>query len=214
MTLDQLYKLIENSTSIWDSAMITIQTVFIVVAGFLAYQQFILQKKSQTHSTAKEIVRQNLDLNEYIREILNTSPTKKIEEKEFKIKFGNLPESFARTINKIYQICDNIPEEDKLTKLFVNTEKEIDVLGNQRIWELHFDKNGAARSIQSEFLDTLAYLEILNQKAPNIPENDLIVEFNNIVTKLPRFIGDKISENMRNFVELDQEIRKELKKYL
>lgn len=29
MTLDQLYKLIENSTSIWDSAMITIQAIFI-----------------------------------------------------------------------------------------------------------------------------------------------------------------------------------------
>ncbi|WP_192348812.1 hypothetical protein [Algoriphagus sp. Y33] len=79
---------------------------------------------------------------------------------------------------------------------------------------MHFDKNGAARSIQSEFLDALSYLEILNQKAPSLPEKDLIVEFNSIVTKLPRFRGDKISENMRNFVELDQEIRKELKKYL
>jgi hypothetical protein len=29
MTQDQLYKLIENSTSIWDSAMITIQAIFI-----------------------------------------------------------------------------------------------------------------------------------------------------------------------------------------
>ncbi|WP_192348813.1 hypothetical protein [Algoriphagus sp. Y33] len=125
--------MIENSTSIWDSAMITIQTIFIVVAGYLAYHQFILQKKSQNHSTAKEIVKHNLDLNEYIREILSTTTTKKIDEKEFKIKFGNLPESFARTINKIYQICDNIPEEDRLTKLFVDSEKEIDVLGNQRL---------------------------------------------------------------------------------
>jgi hypothetical protein len=215
MTLDQLYKLIENSTSIWDSAMTTIQTIFIVVAGWFAYQQFILQKKSQYHSTAKEIVKHNLELNEYVRKMLITTSLQKIDEKEFKTKFGNLPESFSRSINKIYQICEKIkPEDDSLSKLYLETEKEIEVLNNQILWDAHYFKNGAARSIELEFLETLSYLEILNEKAPLCDLEDLFSEFNKTVTKLPRFFGDKNSDNMRNFVDLDQEIRKELRQYL
>jgi hypothetical protein len=215
MTLDQIYKLIDNSTSIWDSGMITIQTIFIAAAGWLAYQQLILQKKNQYYTTAKEIVNYNLELNEYVRKLLSPSSTKKLDEHEYQIKFGKLPESFSRTINKVYQICENIrPEEDQLSKLYLEAEKKIEVLDNQNLWDAHYFKNSIARSIESEFLETLAYLEILNEKAPLTSREELINEFNNHVTKLPRFIGDKNSEYMKNFMELDLEIRKELRRYL
>ncbi|NHE58745.1 hypothetical protein [Cyclobacterium plantarum] len=215
MTVEQFHYLIDNITSLWDSGMITIQTILITVAGWIAYQQLVLQKKNKYYAPAKELVKLNHDLNEYIRKLISTSITRKMEGSEYQQKFGNLPPSFSRTINKICQICEKIdPEKDILSDFYILFEKEIEVLGNQKLSEANYFKIGSARSIESEFLDTLTYIEMLNEKAPYIDKKELFNEFNSYVTKLPRFVGDKNSQEMKNFLEADLEIRNEIHKYL
>jgi|SRR5690606_15417823 uncharacterized protein YfbU (UPF0304 family) len=215
MTLEQFHFLIDNITSIWDSGMITIQTILIIAAGWIAYKQLELQKANKYYAPAKKLVKLNHDLNEYIRKLISTSITKKIEDKEYQQKFGNLPQSFSRTINRIYQIYEKIDtEKDILSDFHILFEKEIEILGNQNLSEANYFKISSARSIESKFLDALTYIEMLNEEALYMDKTELFNKFNSYVTKLPRFLGDKNSQEMKNFMETDFEIRKELRKYL
>src|SRR5690606_35476099 len=215
MTLEQFHFLIDNITSIWDSGMITIQTILIIAAGWIAYKQLELQKANKYYSPAKKLVKLNHDLNEYIRKLISTSITKKIEDKEYQQKFGNLPQSFSRTINRIYQIYEKIDtEKDMLADFHILLEKEIEVLGNQKLSEANYFKISSARSIESEFLDAFTYIGMLNEEALCLDKTELFNTFNSSVSKLPRFIGDKNSQAMRYFDETDFEIEKEIRRYL
>jgi hypothetical protein len=209
MTFEQLTNLISNSTEIWMAGMMTIQTLIIILGAWLAYNEFVLKQNEPKRIASSRLFEIDYLIDDELETIFKENSLN-INDPIFQEQFSSFPNKYLWSIIRVYQIRNKIIDEP--STIFINEiEKELEIVGNEDLKFLFYDKLNLRTYIEGDFINAFSELVNLSFIINSLQESEIEKRVQEIFKEIPSHSSHRISQNVINFWDTKKEIQRILK---
>lgn len=212
MNLEQWFFTVDNAASVWMAGMMTIQTLMIIVASIIAYLEFGLKKDEPKRKAISKLFEFDYLIDLEVEELFKGN-TLDFQDPDFIELFSNFPKKYLWSINSVYQIRNKIFERASRFSIS-ELEKELEIVRNENLRFLFYDKLNLKTYIESDFITANSDLMALNFSIKSMEKDQIESRIKEIFKEIPSHSGHRVSNNMINYWDTKKEIQSILRPLL
>lgn len=212
MDLEQWNLAINNASNLWMAGMMTIQTLMIIGASVIAYLEFVLKKDEPKRKAISKLFEFDYLIDLEVEELFRGN-TLNFQDPDFIELYSNFPKKYLWSINSVYQIRNKIFE--RVSRFPISElEKELEIVGNENLRFLFYDKLNLKTYIESDFITANSDLIALNFAIKSMDKDQIESRIKEIFKEIPSHSGHRVSNNMTNYWDTKKEIQSILRPLL